>query len=89
MVTDSDLRLTHADCLPRRPFWISPRQAIVVPVAAPHKDYAQEVMQKLWDAGIWSEVDLTDATLNKKIVSGYSTLRAHTTLTPSCSGMRS
>ena len=40
-----------------------------MPVAAPHKVYAQEVMQTLWDAGIYSEVDLTDATLNKKIVS--------------------
>lgn len=52
-----------------RPFWLSPRQAIVVPVAAPHKAYAQEVMQTLWDAGIYSEVDLSDVTLNKKIVS--------------------
>jgi len=49
------------------PFWLSPRQAIVVPVAAPHKAYAQEVMQTLWDAGIYSEVDLSDVTLNKKI----------------------
>ena len=52
----------------RRPFWISPRQAIVVPVAATHKAYAQEVMQNLWDSGIYAEVDLTDSTLNKKIV---------------------
>jgi len=49
------------------PFWLSPRQAIVVPVAGPHKAYAQEVMQTLWDAGIYSEVDLSDVTLNKKI----------------------
>lgn len=51
-----------------RPFWLSPRQAIVVPVAAPHKAYASEVQKKLWDAGIYSEVDLSDATLPKKIV---------------------
>lgn len=48
---------------------MSPRQAIVVPIAAAHKGYAQEVMQQLWDAGIYAEADLSDVTLNKKIVS--------------------
>jgi threonyl-tRNA synthetase len=47
---------------------VSPRQAIVVPIAAAHKGYAQEVMQTLWDAGIYTEVDLSDVTYNKKIV---------------------
>lgn len=51
---------------------MSPRQAIVVPIAAAHKEYAQEVMQKLWDAGIYAEADLSDVTLNKKIVSWYT-----------------
>lgn len=39
-----------------------------MPIAAAHKEYAQEVMQKLWDAGIYAEADLSDVTLNKKIV---------------------
>jgi len=49
------------------PFWLSPRQAIVVPIAATHKAYAQEVQKALWDAGIYAEADLSDVTLNKKI----------------------
>ena len=53
-----------------RPFWISPRQVIVIPVAAPHKEYAIEVQKILWDAGLFAEVDLTDNTLNKKIRNG-------------------
>lgn len=52
------------------PFWLSPRQVIVIPVAAPHKEYASEVRQKLWDAGLYADVDLSDATLPKKIRNG-------------------
>lgn len=50
-----------------RPFWVSPRQVIVLPVAAPFKEYATEVASKLWDAGIYAEADMTDSTLNKRI----------------------
>ncbi|CAE6492331.1 unnamed protein product [Rhizoctonia solani] len=49
------------------PFWLSPRQVMVVPVAAPFKDYASEVHQKLWDAGMFADIDLTGDTLPKKI----------------------
>ncbi|POW00412.1 hypothetical protein PSTT_13152 [Puccinia striiformis] len=54
----------------RTPFWLSPRQIMVIPVAAPHKAYAQEVAQKLWDAGLYAEADMSDATLPKKIRNG-------------------
>jgi threonyl-tRNA synthetase len=43
---------------------------MVIPVAAPHKAYAQEVAQKLWDAGLYADADMSDATLPKKIRNG-------------------
>lgn len=49
------------------PFWLSPRQIVVIPVAAPFKEYASEVAKTFWDAGLFAEVDLSDNTLNKKI----------------------
>ncbi|GFZ46394.1 Threonine--tRNA ligase [Saitozyma sp. JCM 24511] len=49
------------------PFWLSPRQIVVIPVAAPFKDYAAKVAQTFHDAGLFAEVDVSDNTLNKKI----------------------
>lgn len=50
------------------PFWLSPRQAIVVPVGPPFDDYAQEVKDKVFDAGFLCDVDLDQGnTMNKKI----------------------
>jgi len=50
------------------PFWLSPRQAMVVPVAPPFDEYAKEVQAKLWDAGIQAEFDVDAGdTMNKKI----------------------
>ena len=49
------------------PLWLSPRQVLVIPVAAPHKDYAKEVAAKLWDAGLYADADLSDSTLPKKV----------------------
>lgn len=50
------------------PFWLSPRQVMVIPVGPAFDDYAHEVQQKLYEAGFMCEVD-TDAgdTMNKKI----------------------
>lgn len=50
------------------PFWLSPRQAMVMPVSSQFDDYATQVKDKLWSAGFMAELD-TDAsdTLNKKI----------------------
>ena len=50
-----------------RPFWLSPRQIVVIPVAAPFKDYAIRVAKTFWDSGLFAEADLSDNTLNKKI----------------------
>ncbi|GAA5915440.1 threonine--tRNA ligase THS1 [Sporobolomyces salmoneus] len=52
------------------PFWLSPRQIVVIPVAAPHKEYAKEVAQLLWDAGLYADADLSDSTLPKKVRNG-------------------
>ncbi|KAI9189803.1 threonyl-tRNA synthetase [Blastocladiella emersonii ATCC 22665] len=49
------------------PFWLSPRQALVVPVAPVYNAYAKEVASTLWDAGFYVEADLTEFTLNKKV----------------------
>lgn len=52
------------------PFWLSPRQVIVIPVAAPFKAYAQEVAKLMWDKGIYAEADVSDLTLPKKVRNG-------------------
>eukprot|EP01116_Phalansterium_solitarium_P016837 TRINITY_DN39_c1_g1_i1.p1 TRINITY_DN39_c1_g1~~TRINITY_DN39_c1_g1_i1.p1 ORF type:complete len:712 (-),score=188.47 TRINITY_DN39_c1_g1_i1:190-2325(-) len=49
------------------PFWLSPRQVIVVPVAEAHNKYADQVRQEVHDAGFFADVDVTDKTLQKKI----------------------
>ncbi|KAF8884216.1 tars protein [Gymnopilus junonius] len=52
------------------PFWLSPRQVLVIPVAAPYKDYATEVTDKLSSLGLYADVDNGDNTLPKKIRNG-------------------
>ncbi|XP_050305877.1 threonine--tRNA ligase 1, cytoplasmic isoform X1 [Anthonomus grandis grandis] len=50
------------------PFWISPRQVMVVPVGPNYDQYAEEVKQKLYESGFMAEVDVDHGdTLNKKI----------------------
>ncbi|NWR61712.1 SYTC2 ligase, partial [Bucorvus abyssinicus] len=50
------------------PFWLSPRQVMVVPVGPASEEYAQQVCSKFFDAGFMSDVDLDQScTLNKKI----------------------
>jgi len=52
------------------PFWLSPRQCLVVPVDLKFADYACEVQQQLHDAGFYVDVDDSNRTLNKKIREG-------------------
>ncbi|KAG9489456.1 hypothetical protein GDO78_005429 [Eleutherodactylus coqui] len=50
------------------PFWLSPRQIMVVPVGPSCEDYAQQVCKEFFDAGFMADVDLDHScTLNKKI----------------------
>ena len=52
------------------PFWLSPRQAIVVPVGQNHIPYAQTVRAALHEAGFFVDVNDSTKTLNKKIREG-------------------
>lgn len=52
------------------PFWLSPRQIVVVPVTQSIYGYAQEVRDTLWNKGFYTDVDLSDNTLNKKVRNG-------------------
>jgi threonyl-tRNA synthetase len=49
------------------PFWLSPRQLIIVPISHTFDEYADSIRQKLHDAGFHAECDLSDLTFNKKI----------------------
>lgn len=50
------------------PFWLSPRQAMIIPVAGPFNEYATKVKQQLFEAGFMCDVDVDDSdTMNKKI----------------------
>lgn len=53
------------------PFWLSPRQCIVIPVGPAFNDYATSVKDKLHAAGFCCEVDIDAGdTMNKKIRNG-------------------
>ncbi|KAI0691258.1 tars protein [Cerioporus squamosus] len=52
------------------PFWLSPRQVLVVPVAVPYREYASEVAEKLTKLGLFVDVDNGENTLPKKIRNG-------------------
>eukprot|EP00004_Rigifila_ramosa_P013956 TRINITY_DN3130_c0_g1_i2.p1 TRINITY_DN3130_c0_g1~~TRINITY_DN3130_c0_g1_i2.p1 ORF type:complete len:809 (+),score=227.02 TRINITY_DN3130_c0_g1_i2:156-2429(+) len=49
------------------PFWLSPRQVIVVPVSEKFNDYAFKVQALVSQAGFYIDVDDTDRKLAKKI----------------------
>ncbi|XP_013379492.1 threonine--tRNA ligase, cytoplasmic isoform X2 [Lingula anatina] len=50
------------------PFWLSPRQSIVIPVASPFDDYAKKVKKEIHDSGFNCDLDLDPGTtMNKKI----------------------
>jgi threonyl-tRNA synthetase len=49
------------------PFFLSPRQAIVIPISEKHLDYCNSVMLYLHKAGFEVDMDRSNAQLNKKI----------------------
>jgi threonyl-tRNA synthetase len=51
----------------RWPFWLSPRQAIIVPIDLKFAEYACNLQQQIHDAGYHVDVDETPRTLNKKV----------------------
>ena len=52
------------------PFWLSPRQILVIPVTPVVNDYAEEVQQLFWDHNMYVDVDTTGNTMPKKIRTG-------------------
>jgi len=49
------------------PFWLSPRQAVVVPISAAQNEYAEKVKNILWGEGFFVDVDVSDKSFEKKI----------------------
>ncbi|XP_021120400.1 probable threonine--tRNA ligase 2, cytoplasmic isoform X2 [Heterocephalus glaber] len=50
------------------PFWLSPRQIMVIPVGPTCEEYALQVSNEFFEEGFMADVDLDDScTLNKKI----------------------
>jgi len=52
------------------PFWLSPRQVLILPVAVPFNDYASEVCERLKSTGLFADVDNGSDTLPKKVRNG-------------------
>lgn len=52
------------------PFWLSPRQVLVVPIMPAVNDYALEVQSIFKDKGLFVDVDLSGNTFQKKIRTG-------------------
>lgn len=50
------------------PFWINPRQLLVVPISPSANGYAEKVKQILWNAGFFVETDISDKQLKKKMM---------------------
>eukprot|EP00656_Telonema_subtile_P033919 TRINITY_DN3803_c0_g1_i3.p1 TRINITY_DN3803_c0_g1~~TRINITY_DN3803_c0_g1_i3.p1 ORF type:complete len:726 (-),score=227.70 TRINITY_DN3803_c0_g1_i3:57-2234(-) len=49
------------------PFWLSPRQAMIIPVHHDHNPYAEEVKAHLHKAGFYVDADLGGDTMNAKV----------------------
>ena len=49
------------------PFWLSPRQIMVIPVMKGAEDYVREIQNIFDDAEFWIDADLSGNTLQKKI----------------------
>jgi len=52
------------------PFWLSPRQVLVVPVMPSANDYVQEVQKIFRDKGMHADIDISGNTMQKKIRTG-------------------
>ncbi len=49
------------------PVWLSPVQAMIIPIADRHHEYADKVLETLKDAGIRAEIDKRGERMNAKI----------------------
>lgn len=55
----------------RLPFWLSPRQAVVVPVGPAQNGYAAELAERLYQAGYRARADLSGERMQKKLAVAY------------------
>lgn len=53
-----------------RPFWLSPRQVLIVPVSQPFIPFARSVGERLYQAGFFADVEDSTKTMNKKVREG-------------------
>ena len=49
------------------PMWLAPTQVLIIPVADRHDEYAQRVRERLRDAGLRADIDLSSETVGDKI----------------------
>ena len=49
------------------PLWLSPVQAVVIPLSDEHTPYARKVLDSLLAAGVWAEGDFASGTMGAKI----------------------
>jgi len=49
------------------PFWISPRQVIVLPISEKFNEYGEKIRSELWEAGFYADIDSTDKKIEKKV----------------------
>jgi threonyl-tRNA synthetase len=54
------------------PFWLSPRQILVVPVMPAENDYVDEIVAKFREAGFFADPDTTGKTMKQKIAIGQA-----------------
>lgn len=52
------------------PFWLSPRQVLVIPVMPTVNDYVEEVQQLLRAQKMHADIDISGNTMKKKILTG-------------------
>jgi threonyl-tRNA synthetase len=52
------------------PFWLSPRQVLVIPVMKAAEDYVREIQAQFTKARMYCDIDVSGNTLQKKIRSG-------------------
>eukprot|EP00301_Raphidiophrys_heterophryoidea_P011406 c17514_g1_i1.p1 GENE.c17514_g1_i1~~c17514_g1_i1.p1 ORF type:complete len:795 (-),score=254.57 c17514_g1_i1:254-2638(-) len=57
-------------CGGKWPFWLSPRQAIIVPIAAAFNDFSHQVEAQLRKEGYYVDTDLSNKSFNKKVRDG-------------------
>eukprot|EP00742_Colponemidia_sp_Colp-10_P004829 GILJ01005155.1.p1 GENE.GILJ01005155.1~~GILJ01005155.1.p1 ORF type:complete len:972 (-),score=201.07 GILJ01005155.1:109-2988(-) len=54
-------------CGGKWPFWVSPRQIIIVPISEKFEEYALKIKQRVHQEGYYVDADVSNGTLNKKI----------------------